>query len=97
MFVVTVIFTCHDGAGAAFKPLVARQAHLSMTEEEKCRQFDVAQHDQFPDTFFLYELYDDKDAFDAHLKTNHYNDFDDKIKPLVKDKIVRVYNQLMQG
>ena len=97
MFVVTVIFECHEGSGEAFKPLVEKQAQLSMSEEDGCRQFDVAFHEKFPDIFFLYEIYDDKPAFDEHLKTNHYNDFDSNIKALVKDKTVRVYDQLLQG
>ena len=97
MFVVTVIFECHDGQGAAFLPLVKRQAELSMGEEEGCRQFDIARHEKFPDTFFLYEVYDSKDAFDDHLKTHYFSDFDNNIKVLVKDKTVRVYTELMQA
>ncbi len=97
MFVVSVVFTCHDGAGEAFKPLVEQQAKLSRQHEDGCRQFDVARHEKFPDTFFLYEIYDDEAAFDLHLKTNHFNDFNKNIKALVKDKQVKVYTELMQG
>lgn len=97
MFVVTVIFECHEGKGSEFRPLVEKQAMLSMREEEGCRQFDVSFHEKFPDIFFLYEIYDDQDAFQKHLETYHYNDFGSKIKALIKDKTVRVYTQLIQG
>ena len=37
---------------------------------------------------FLYEIYQDKDAFDYHLKSDHYLSFDKDVKNWVTKKTV---------
>ena len=40
------------------------------------------------DRILLYEIYDDRAAFDAHIKTPHFLAFDEASAPLVADKTV---------
>lgn len=62
----------------------------SVRDEPGCRQFDALTIDDAPDAVVLYEVYDDKAAFDAHLATPHYATFAEGVKRLeVTQKQVR--------
>ena len=93
MYVVTVTFTLHDGMADAFMPLMRAQAENSLKFEDGCHQFDVSHHTDDPYTIFLYELYTDKDAFENHLKSFHFKDFDGKVNSMIKEKTVRCFDQ----
>lgn len=62
----------------------------SVRDEPGCRQFDALTIDDAPDAVVLYEVYDDKAAFDAHKATPHYATFAEGVKRLqVTQKQVR--------
>jgi quinol monooxygenase YgiN len=84
MYVVTVSFDLKDGSFEPFRAAIARNAAASRTEPG-CRQFDVA-FSSDRRRCFLYELYDDRAAFDAHHDTPHFKAFDTAAKPLFSAK-----------
>jgi quinol monooxygenase YgiN len=55
-------------------------------DEPGCRQFDVCTDPGQPDTVFLYELYDDLAAFEAHQTMPHYKATGPKVEGLVAAK-----------
>jgi len=75
MHAVTVIFEAKEEYQKKFLEAALNQAKNSLTLEEGCHRFDVCIDPENPAQFFLYELYVDKSAFDDHLMTNHYLDF----------------------
>ena len=75
MYVVTVEFGIEPASWREFIPLMIENAHLSRTIEPGCRQFDICVDKARPSTVFLYELYDDRAAFDAHLASPHFKAF----------------------
>ena len=75
MYVVTVEFGIEPASWGEFMPLMIENAHLSRTTEPGCRQFDICVDNDKPATVFLYELYDDRVAFDAHLTSPHFKAF----------------------
>ncbi len=75
MYVVTVRFLIKPEFTAVFREHMLRNALASRTNETGCRQFDVAVAPDDPSHIFLYELYDDKAAFETHCATSHYRDF----------------------
>ena len=81
MFVVTVSFVIEKEHIGAFREAMIRQARNSLTRESGCLQFDVCQDPAHPERFFLYELYTSDAAFEDHLKTAHFMDFDATVKP----------------
>ena len=93
MFCITVTFTIADPHGAAFRAAVLDNARRSLADERGCRVFDVAV-DPSGQQFFLYELYDDAAAFQAHLCTPHFAAFDALVAPWVVDKQVRAWHRL---
>jgi (4S)-4-hydroxy-5-phosphonooxypentane-2,3-dione isomerase len=85
---IIVDFRLKPGARPAFRRLIDRNAQLSMETEPGCRQFDVVEPRNHPDRVLLYEIYDDDAAFEAHLQSAHYAEFDAESAPLVIEKSV---------
>ena len=94
MYVVTVVFEIHPQHVEAFRVAMLRQASTSLETEAGCHQFDVASDPQHPNVFFLYELYTDRAAFDAHLDSDHFNGFDQAVTPWVESKTVRLLDRM---
>lgn len=94
MYVVTVEFTIEPGRVHAFLPLMIDNAKASREREPGCRQFDVCADPAAPDRIFLYEVYADRAAFDAHLASAHFKAFDRAVAPWIAAKVVRTYTLL---
>ncbi len=86
MVVVTVTFTVNSPHIEAFRRAVTTQARNSLTRETGCHRFDVSVDPQTPDRFFLYEIYTDDGAFEAHRQTDHYRQFSATVSDWVVDK-----------
>lgn len=71
-----------------FKEEMLRNAKGSVEQEEGCLVFDVCSSDDGL-TYFLYEIYTSPDAFDAHLKTSHFQHFDAVTRDWIEWKDVR--------
>ena len=87
MYLVVVTFQIAPDHAQAFAARVAQQAADSLTEEV-CQRFDVWQAPDDPSRVFLYEIYDDRAAFDVHLASDHFKAFDAEVGPWVTDKVV---------
>lgn len=94
MFAVTVTFTIYDGQMEAFLPLIQKNAQSSVRDEPGCRQFDVCTDPDRPGQVFLYELYDDEAAFEAHQEMPHYKATGPAIAGMVADKDLRTFSSV---
>ena len=94
MYIVTVAFSAHEQHVADFRAAIADNAKASRERELGCRQFDVCVAADDPSTIFLYEVYSDRAAFDAHLASIHFQAFDALVKPWIRDKVVRIYERI---
>ncbi len=92
MFVVTVIFKVKADSVEEFRKAVLQQAKNSLEKEESCRRFDVCFDDDRPDRVFLYELYDDQAAFEHHVATDHFENFDKVSAPLLDGRAVETWS-----
>ena len=93
MFVIAVDFEIKNEYVNQFRSRVLQQAKDSLNNEEKCLIVDVCFDEKDSDKVFLYEIYQDKNAFDYHLKSDHYLSFDKDVKNWVIKKTV---NQLIK-
>lgn len=91
MYCITVLFETAPHDHARFLARVARQAADSLEREPGCRQFDVWSAPDRPGQVYLYEVYDDRAAFEAHLASAHFADFDRQVAPLVAAKTVTAW------
>jgi autoinducer 2-degrading protein len=89
VYVIVVDFTIKPEHVAAFRTAIVENARLSRESEPGCRQFDVCVDPEDATRIFLYELYDDEAAFQAHLRTAHFLEFDRASAPWVAAKSAR--------
>jgi quinol monooxygenase YgiN len=94
MYVVIVDFAIRLEHAAAFAKAVSENARASTEREPACRQFDVCVSPDDPCSFFLYEVYNDRAGFEAHLASAHYKSFDQLVQPWVADKKVRFLQRI---
>ena len=90
MLVVCVEFEIEPGQTDVFMAAVRTNAEQSFNQEVGCQQFDVCQDRQFPNSVFLYEVYDDEAAFETHKLTQHYVSFYQAIVGMVVNKSIRL-------
>jgi len=55
----------------------------SVREEPGCYRFDVLQDSNLPTRFYLYEVYRDDDAMNAHLETPHFKAWLDTVEDML--------------
>ncbi len=94
MYVVTVEFTIAPARAADFMPLMLENARLSRETEAGCRQFDVCTDAARPALVFLYELYDDRAAFDVHLASPHFIAFSAATRSMVVDRRIETWSRV---
>jgi len=87
-YVILVDFLLKPGSKAEFRRAIDANAKASCRSEPGCRQFDVVEPRDDPDRIILYEIYDDRAAFEAHLKTPHLATFEAASNHLVTKKTV---------
>lgn len=90
-FVITVEFELHDSVITQFMPLMVDNAEKSRTLESGCDRFDVLLPAKGGNHVFLYEIYKDRAAFEAHLKMPHFLEFAEKTKPMIKRRVLGEY------
>lgn len=96
-FVITVDFRLKPGAMAEFRQLIDNNARDSCRTEPGCRRFDVLVPQGEADRVFLYEIYDDRAAFEAHLKTAHFDVFNRASAALVTSKDIGQFDLVYEG
>ncbi|MDO6587505.1 putative quinol monooxygenase [Salipiger sp. 1_MG-2023] len=88
MFAICVTFRIAAGQMEAFMPLMLENAAASKKLEPGCHRFDVLTDADKPDQVFLYELYTDSAAFDAHCDSAHFKEFSAATADMVAGKEV---------
>jgi (4S)-4-hydroxy-5-phosphonooxypentane-2,3-dione isomerase len=81
----------------AFEAAIVENARASRDTEPGCRQFDVCRDPNDPALFFLYELYDDEAAIQAHLQTAHFLQMNEATAQWVERKTVSRYRRVAPG
>jgi quinol monooxygenase YgiN len=89
MLALIVEFHVKPGSIQAFEAAIQENARLSRETEPGCRQFDVCRDPADASLFFLYELYDDESAIQAHLKSPHFQLMERRTADWVQSKRVR--------
>lgn len=80
--VVTVRVTVDPSNRDAFRAAAIENANGANNDEPGCQLFSVAQSKDDENVFFIYEIYDDEAALEAHRETPHYKSAIAKIRAL---------------
>jgi quinol monooxygenase YgiN len=94
MYVVTVHFQARKGQEQAFLEAMKQQARNSLEREDACLQFDVCTAPGDPGHIFLYEVYSDEAAFQAHLETAHFHEFNEATADWLESKQVDTWHRV---
>jgi quinol monooxygenase YgiN len=87
-YCVLVEFDLHPGTKSQFLPLMRAQAANSLALEAGCQVFDIWTASDQPGKVFLYEVYDNRAAFDLHLASTHFRQFDAAVGAWIAHKRV---------
>ena len=93
-FAVCVAFEISGKMVPEFTDLLRQNARDSLLREPGCLQFDICTDSSDPCEFFLYEVYDSPEAFDNHLKSNHFKTFDAAVSSMIINKQVKTYRMV---
>ena len=88
LFVIFVDFQLKPGTEKQFRALIDANADASVRDEPGCLQFDVLEPEGEAGRVLLYEIYRDRAAFEAHLKTGHFRIFNDASADMILRKNV---------
>lgn len=89
MYVITVELRVEPQHHDMLLEMISENARASARDEPGCRQFDVCVDEADPGFVFLYEIYDDEAAFEAHQRTPHYARFNEMSRELLQRKETR--------
>ena len=85
---IVVEFRLKPGVRSEFRRLIDRNASASGQTEPGCLRFDVLEPEDQPDRIMLYEIYENDAAFQAHMKSAHFAQFDVEGSAMIVDKWV---------
>ncbi|MBC3478997.1 putative quinol monooxygenase [Pseudomonas sp. P1B16] len=74
------------GSAEAFLTAIKANAAASVATEPGCLVFDVSQDRLDPDVIYLYEIYRDDAAYEAHTLTAHFRDSRPLVEPLIVEQ-----------
>ena len=97
MYIVTVRLDIDPNHARDFMRALGEQAHNSLALEEGCRQFDVSVDPTDLRRIFLYEVYADRAAFDAHLTSAHFLSFDATVRPWLATRTIETWERMGDG
>ncbi|WP_085599578.1 putative quinol monooxygenase [Pseudomonas sp. B10(2017)] len=71
------------GCAEDFLSAIKVNAAASVATESGCLVFDVSQDRADPEVIYLYEIYRDEAAYEAHTETAHFRDSRPLVEPLI--------------
>lgn len=88
MLVIAVRLEINPESRDAFRAHILESAANTLANEPGCSIYQASFAD---DACFVYEVYADRSAFEAHLETEHYHAFGQKTQGMIADKRVEEY------
>jgi (4S)-4-hydroxy-5-phosphonooxypentane-2,3-dione isomerase len=96
-FVIIVEFRLVPGSLEKLLHLIDDNANASVRDEPGCQRFDVLTPTGEKDRVVLYEIYDDRAAFEAHLRTPHFARFNEASAALIAGRSIVEYRLEIEG
>jgi quinol monooxygenase YgiN len=97
-FVLLVEFNVKPECRQQFEAAIEINAKASVGKEPGCFQFDVLRSQDDPNRVFLYEVYRDVAAFQAHMEMEHTKTFLALAKDLVtRQSVVKLTRSIAPG
>ncbi|MNP00742.1 Autoinducer 2-degrading protein LsrG [compost metagenome] len=88
MYCIFIRTRLKPGCADAFIEAIKPNAATSVETEPGCLVFDVSRDRVDPDVVYLYEIYRDDEAYEAHTRTAHFRDSRPLVEPLILEQEV---------
>ncbi|WAB98794.1 MULTISPECIES: putative quinol monooxygenase [Pseudomonas] len=75
------------GCAELFLTAIKVNAAASVATEPGCLVFDVSQDRVDPEVIYLYEIYRDDKAYEAHTQTAHFRESRPLVEPLIAEQV----------
>ena len=85
-FALLVTLRVHPASLDAFRERILEAAAAAVREEPDCLRFEVAQDEESPETFVLFEVYRDAAALEHHHTTPHFLAFGREARDWILEK-----------
>ena len=85
MFGIIVKFDVHDDFRETLVRALIEDGEGSLRDEPKTSRFDILEDAANPNRLFLYEVYDDEAAFEAHTNGPHFK------------KVMKVFDEMVEN
>jgi autoinducer 2-degrading protein len=89
MYIVIVPIQVKKGFKEQFVEEIIADAKGSITNEPGCLRFDVVQDTDDANRIWLYEVYRDEAAFEAHTQTPHYIRWRDTTEDWIEEMSIK--------
>lgn len=90
MLVIAVRLDINPDARSTFRKHILNSAANSLENEPGCVTYEASFADDGA-ACFVYEVYKDRSAFEAHLETDHFHEFARNTEGMIGDKRVEEY------
>ncbi len=90
MYSILVTINVHPEHLDAFQKASLGDAQGSVRDEPGCFRFDINQDAHVPTRFYLYEVYRDEAAFEAHLQTPHFLKWKETVAPWLDGEFTKL-------
>jgi autoinducer 2-degrading protein len=93
MYAIFVTINIKPGCAEEFTEASFGDAQGSVRDESGCFRFDILKDAENPNRFYLYEVYRDEAAFQAHLETPHFKKWRATVEEMFDGEFEKVVMQ----
>ena len=93
MYVIAVELTVEPENAGPFRERISKHAENSR-KEEGCVRFDVAEDEKQAGRFLVWEIYQDRAAFEVHTQAPYLAEFREAIDPILTSQNLTTLNLL---
>ena len=90
MYSIFVTIRIKPGCAEEFTRASLGDAEGSVRDEPNCLRFDIHQDPEDPNCFYLYEVYTDPAALDAHREMPHFQKWWEAVQDMVDGPLERI-------
>lgn len=97
MLVVMTTYEVEPDSLAVFRAALIRQAEITRMREVGCSRYDVSFDPKIATRSLAYCVFEDDEAYDHHVGTDHYRVFEDMIVERIESQRVEFWDLVATG
>ena len=94
-FAVTVRYQIDPNQFDPFTKRIVQFSAAALEKEAGCLRCDVATDARLLGEVFLYKIFENRAAYEAHLMTPHYRECDAATAGMIRTKVLQTYSRVI--